>query len=170
MHHYFWGPFMNTHLVDAPGSESSPPHFTPAANQPQRKFGGTTALLVDDDDAVRGFCRTVLDASGFTVLEARNGLEALLMSMQLGGALDILITDLEMPGMNGIELGNAFRELWPDVDVVYVSGMPREQIANRVPADCVFLPKPFAGHMLVNAVGSALTHRASAVQECAHCL
>jgi two-component system cell cycle sensor histidine kinase/response regulator CckA len=147
---------MGTFVQDAPGREGGRPPVVPIVMQPRRGHGATSVLLVDDDDAVRGFCRSILTAKGFTVLEANNGLEALLTSVQLRGAIDILITDLEMPGISGMELGRAFNELWPSVNVLYVSGSLRETVGDQLPADCAFLPKPFAPDVLVNAISSAL--------------
>ena len=79
-----------------------------------------------------------------------------MISVQLRGAIDILITDLEMPGISGVELGRAFNVLWPSVNVLYVSAAPREIVGDQLPTDCVFLSKPFAPGALVNAIGSAL--------------
>jgi DNA-binding response OmpR family regulator len=90
--------------------------------------------LVDDDDHLRGFCRSLLTKNGFTVFEAQNGLEALLTSVQHQGAIDLLITDLEMPGISGVELGRVFNDIWPSVNVA----------------------KPFAPDALVEAIGSVL--------------
>ena len=148
------------------GKAGGRPPLVPIVMQPRRGSGLMTALLVDDDDAVRGFCRNLLTASGFTVLEANNGLEAFLISVQLRGAIDILITDLEMPGISGVELGRTFNELWPGVNVLYMSGSPRDTVGNQLPADCVFLPKPFAPDALVKAIGSALVRGNGAAQEC----
>jgi two-component system, cell cycle sensor histidine kinase and response regulator CckA len=150
---------MGTFVQDASGRAGGRAPFVPDVMQPRRGSGPTTALLVDDDDAVRGFCRSLLAASGLTVLEARNGLEALLISVQLRGAIDILITDLEMPGISGVELGWAFNELWPGVNVLYMSGSPRDTVGGQPPADCAFLPKPFTPDALVQAIGSALERK-----------
>jgi DNA-binding NtrC family response regulator len=128
----------------------------PTAMRPQGRSGPITVLLVDDDDQLRGWCRSVLKASGFAVLEADNGLEALLTSVQHREAIDLLMTDLEMPGISGMELGRAFNELWPGVNVLYVSGSPSETVVDQLPADCAFLAKPFAPEALVAAVGDAL--------------
>jgi CheY-like chemotaxis protein len=79
---------------------------------PLRRGSGPIAVLSpDDDDQVRGFCRSLLTANGFTVLEAKNGLKALLTSVQHRGAIDFLLTDLEMPGISGMELGRTPRRL-----------------------------------------------------------
>jgi DNA-binding NtrC family response regulator len=146
---------MCTLVQDAAGRGGGGPPLVPIAVQPNRGSGTTTTLLVDDDDVVRGFCRSLLTACGFRVLEAENGFEALLISAQFRGAIDILITDLEMPGISGAELGRAFNELWPGVNVLYVSGIPREVVGDQLPADCAFLPKPFAADALVTAIGKA---------------
>lgn len=147
---------MNTIVEVAPGTGGTLPHFVPVAVQPSSESRPITVLLVDDDDQVRGFCRSLLTASGFTVLEAHNGLEALLTSVQCHGAIDLLFTDLVMPGISGVELGRTFNDLWPGVNVLYMSGSGSETVADQLPADCVFLPKPFAPDALVKAIGSAL--------------
>lgn len=147
---------MSAFVQDAEMRERMLPHFVPVAAPPPNEAEPITVLLVDDDDQVRGFCRSLLTASGFTVLEAHNGLEALLTSVQRHGAVNLLITDLVMPGISGTELGQTFNQLWPNVNVLYMSGSPREAVGDQLPADCVFLPKPFAPDALVQAIGSAL--------------
>jgi DNA-binding NtrC family response regulator len=139
-------------------------HFVPTAIQPRAASIPITVLLVDDDDQVRAFCRSLLTESGFTVLDARNGQEALLTSIQYQGAIDLLITDLEMPKMSGQELGWAFHEFRPGVSVLYISGSPREPAGDQLPADCPFLAKPFAPDALVEAVGHVLLCGHPAVQ------
>jgi two-component system cell cycle sensor histidine kinase/response regulator CckA len=157
---------MNNSVQKVAVKESGLPHFVPIAMPPHRRFGPITVLLVDDDDQVRGFCRSLLMAKGFTVLEAHNGPEALLISVQHQGAIDLLITDMEMPGISGMELGRVFNERWPNVSVMYVSGSPREAVGDQLPADCVFLPKPFAPVALVDAVSSTLVRGHRAAQKC----
>ncbi len=158
MHYRLYGGLnhMSAFVQDAEMRERMLPHFVPVAVQPPSESGPITVLLVDDDDQVRGFCRSLLAANGFTVLEAHNGLEALLTSVQRHGAIDVLMTDLVMPGISGTELGRAFNDLWPGVNVLYMSGSPRETVGDQLPADCVFLPKPFAPDALVQAIGSAM--------------
>ena len=136
--------------------ESLLPHFVPIATQPRTASSPITVLLVDDDDQVRGLCRSLLTEKGFTVLEARNGLEALLTSIQHQGAIDLLITDLEMPRMSGLELVWAFHKFRPGVNVLYVSGSPRDTVGAQLPAGCAFLAKPFAPDALADAVGHAM--------------
>ena len=132
----------------------------------RRRSDQITILLVDDDDQVRGFCRSLLTEKGFAVLEARNGLEAFLTSVQHDGAIDLLITDLEMPGISGMELGRAFTDIWPSVNVLYVSGSQSETGDDHLPAGCAFLAKPFAADALVEAIGSALVRGCGTSQKC----
>jgi len=149
---------MSTFVQHAEMSKCMLPHLIPVA-PPLSDSGPITVLLVDDDEQVRGFCRSLLTSNGFTVLEAHNGLEALLTSVQNRGAIDLLITDLVMPGINGVELGRTFKDLWPSVNVLYMSGSPPETVGDQLPADCVFLPKPFIPDALVQAIGSAMVRR-----------
>jgi len=145
--------------------EGGLPHFVPIAVPPCRASGPITALLVDDDDQVRGFCRSILTENGITVFEANNGLEALLTSVQHQGAIDLLITDLVMSGISGVELGRAFNDLWPNVSVLYVSASPKDTFGDQLPADCVFLEKPFAPDALVDAIGDALVREHGAARK-----
>ena len=147
---------MNAVMQGAAGSKSVIPSFVPIATQPRNASIPITVLLVDDDDQVREFCRSLLAENGFTVLDAHDGLEALLTSIQHQGAIDLLITDLEMPKMGGQELAWALHEFRPDVSVLYISGSPRETAGAQLPADCAFLAKPFTPDALLDAAGHAL--------------
>jgi DNA-binding NtrC family response regulator len=118
-----------------------------------------TILLVDDDDPLRGMCRSLLEECGYRVLEADNGLEALLLAVECKGAFDLVITDFAMPQMNGAELGRVFGEMWPGMSVLYMSGSPRESVGDELPAGCAFLKKPFDPDGLMLAVGGVLEQR-----------
>ena len=120
-----------------------------------------TILLVDDDGQIRGLCRTLLSEGGFTVLEASNGLEAVLLAVERQGAIDLVVTDLAMPQMNGTELGRVLQQIWPGVNVLYMSGSLRETVIDELPADCGFLAKPFAPDELMDAVDRVLGARAT---------
>jgi CheY-like chemotaxis protein len=136
--------------------EGGMPHFVPIGLPPGHASRPITVLLVDDDDQVRGFCRSLLTKRGLTVLEADNGLEAILTLIQHQGAVDLLITDVVMPGISGFELGRVFKELWPSVNVLYISASPRDTLGEQLPAECACLAKPFAPDELVDAVADAL--------------
>lgn len=119
----------------------------------------TTILLVDDDDQLRMFCRDCLAGSGFRVLEGDSGLEALVVASNYGGAIDILLTDLEMPAIGGIELGRVIRAIYPTISVLYMSGSICESVRAELDSDGAFLPKPFLAGTLLKRIGAALDAR-----------
>jgi len=118
-----------------------------------------TILLVDDDDQLRALCRSFLTVQGFQVLEADNGMDALLIAAECGRTIDVLITDLAMPGISGLDLGQAFEQIWPGVSVLYISGSGRETVGALLSQDCAFLPKPFDAEGLVRAVAACMHAR-----------
>ena len=117
----------------------------------------TTILLVDDDDHVRTLCRDCLTQSGFRVLEGDSGFEALLVAASYDGAIDVLITDLEMPRISGAELAHVIKTRWPTIGVLYISGSPIESI--RTDCDFAFLPKPFLPGALLKTIAEVLGTR-----------
>ncbi|SRR6266404_4961337 len=119
----------------------------------------TTVLLVDDDDQLRTLCRDVLAKNGFRVLESDNGFEAFLVAANHDGAVDILITDLEMPRISGIELAHLFKAIWPTICVLYISGSLSESTAELA-ADFTYLRKPFLPGTFLKTVGKVLDARA----------
>jgi two-component system cell cycle sensor histidine kinase/response regulator CckA len=113
-----------------------------------------TLLVIDDDKQVRAFCRKCLVRAGFRVLEADNGLEALLLASNHDGLIDLLITDVELPHIRGPELVEAFRTLWPRTRVLFISGSCSKSVRGDLGADAAFLRKPFPPDELVKTVRS----------------
>jgi len=113
-----------------------------------------TLLVVDDDKQVRASCRKCLVRAGFRVLEADNGLEALLIASNHGGLINLLITDVELPHIRGPELVEAFKALWPRTRVLFISGSCSKSVRGDLGADAAFLPKPFSLDELVKTVRS----------------
>jgi CheY-like chemotaxis protein len=82
------------------------------------------ALVVDDYSVVRSFVRTILLAEGFQILEAEDGQQALEMVSTLGGGVDIVITDIQMPCRDGIRLARELTQAFPALPIVLMSGYP----------------------------------------------
>lgn len=114
-----------------------------------------TLLLVEDDAAVRAYARRVLEAAGFTVVEAANGPDAIELA---GGsaAIDLLLTDAVLPGMHGAELAERLVADRPGLRVLFVSGFTENSVIQHgvVASGISFLPKPYRAEALV-AVGRA---------------
>ena len=134
---------------------------TPAAKSAKDMkvpHGSETVLLVEDEDAVRTLARYVLRSSGYTVLEARNGAEGLLLGERHQGALDLLLTDVVMPRMSGRELAERMAALRPDLSVLYMSGYTDDAVIRHgvLGSDTAFLQKPFTPAALVQRVRETL--------------
>lgn len=125
----------------------------------ERVVGGTeTVLVTEDDAAVRQMAARILRSLGYTVLEASNGAEALQTARTHGGRIDLLITDVVMPRMNGRELAQRLAGICPGVKVLYVSGYTENAIAHNhvLEEGAWFLQKPFARRALAHKVRQVL--------------
>ncbi len=128
---------------------------------PQVSAGEETILLVEDDEAVRDLCRRTLAAQGYRVLEAENGAEALRVAAAHRGPLDLLLTDVVMPGMNGRELAEALATTRPDTAWLFVSGYTEDSAVRRGAevSGLTFLQKPFSPTTLLGRVRDVLDAR-----------
>ena len=135
-------------------SESPRPVAQPRSIIEQSK----TILLVEDNDMVRGLARTVLVGQHHSVLAARTGEEALQLVRQRGGRISLLITDMVMPGMGGIQLAAELRTLQPEINIILTSGYSDREgsMLEQLDARTTFLPKPYTPDSLIKAVNAAL--------------
>jgi two-component system cell cycle sensor histidine kinase/response regulator CckA len=116
--------------------------------------GGTeTILLVEDEEALRALARELLESLGYTVLEARHEGEALELSASHAGAIDLLMTDLVMPSVEGRELARRIAAAHPETRVLFVSGYSREgEPVAALPARHAFLQKPYTAAALGTSI------------------
>ncbi|MCV3241424.1 cell cycle histidine kinase CckA [Mesorhizobium sp. ZC-5] len=120
--------------------------------------GSATVLLVEDEDAVRMGGMRALTSRGYTVHEASSGVEALEIFNELNGKVDIVVSDVVMPEMDGPTLLGELRKLQPDIKFVFVSGYAEDAFAKNLPEDAKFgfLPKPFSLKQLATVVKDVL--------------
>jgi DNA-binding response OmpR family regulator len=120
--------------------------------------GDEVILLVEDEEELRRLAVRELDRRGYAVVVASGGSEALGVARSLDGRIDLLVTDVVMPGMSGIELAAQVNELWPLMPVLFVSGHLDEGSVGRNPMaeDADLLAKPFTPNQLGHRVRQAL--------------
>ncbi|WP_375620323.1 response regulator [Bartonella sp. TS25HLJMH] len=121
--------------------------------------GSATVLLVEDEDAVRMGGVRALQMRGYTVLEAASGVEALSILEDQKGAVDIIVSDVVMPEMDGPTLLKEVRKNYPDIKFLFVSGYAKDAFAKNLPQDAVFgfLSKPFTLKQLALTVKETLS-------------
>jgi two-component system cell cycle sensor histidine kinase/response regulator CckA len=120
--------------------------------------GQGTILLVEDEDPVRAVNGRALTARGYTVLEAASGVEALQIMEQREEPVDLVVSDVVMPEMDGPTLLRELRKRYPDLKVIFVSGYAEDAFKKNLPEgeDFNFLPKPFSLKQLVETVKQTL--------------
>jgi PAS domain S-box-containing protein len=130
----------------------------PAAEKAQRD---ATLLVVEDQADVRRLALSILKRQGYRLLEAENGDHALALSDRHAGAIDLLLTDVVMPGMTGRELADQLVEKRPGLKVLYMSGYSGDAIACQgfLEPGMAYLPKPFTAEQLSGKVSDLLRAR-----------
>ena len=121
--------------------------------------GQGTILLVEDEDGLRALNARGLRSRGYTVVEAGNGVEAMDVLEEQSGAIDLVVSDVVMPEMDGPALLKAMRERNPDIKFIFVSGYAEDAFEKSLPENQQFdfLPKPFTLSQLVAAVKETMT-------------
>jgi len=135
---------------------SSAPEPAPTARESAPGVNGRRArvLIVDDEEMVRRLVMRTLEMEGYDVAQARHGREALQVLEQAGGAVELVVSDVVMPVMGGLELGTQLRRHYPAVPVIWMSGYPSETaFANGgLPDNEPFLQKPVSADLLIETV------------------
>jgi PAS domain S-box-containing protein len=129
----------------------------PPANSAETRRGSETVLLVEDEDVVRDLARRVLERHGYTVFACSHGAEAVELSATHQGRIDLLLTDVVMPGLRGYEVARKVVATRPDIKVLYMSGYAEEALGGG-PAvgGASLIEKPFAIDALARRVREVL--------------
>jgi CheY-like chemotaxis protein len=130
----------------------TPPSLLPEAARPGRE----TVLVVEDEDGVRALTIASLERHGYRVLKAASGEEALKVAEDFREPIDLLLTDVVMPGMKGPDLAKRLKLLRPTMRVLLMSGYAADVVTSADLKDSPLLPKPFSPASLTRAVRAAL--------------
>jgi hypothetical protein len=143
--------------------------YLPRVDQPEDKAntalpfaeaprGTETILLAEDEQDVREVAREFLESGGYTVIEAKNGAEALRLAVEHEAVIDLLVSDMVMPGMTGKELARQLKQQQSSVCVVYMSGYTEQTATETAEADdhMLLLTKPFSRGAILRTVREAL--------------
>jgi len=113
-------------------------------------------LIVDDVGAIRGYLALILKERGFQSLEAATATEALKIVQKLSGGLDLIVTDIKLPGdMNGVDLAHSIRYAFPVIPIIVISGYAN--VGSLETAGFQFIPKPFMRKTILDAVDRAMS-------------
>ena len=147
-----------TFRIYFPRVEEEVPGTTGGVEAIDQARGRETILLVEDEPSVRSLVHETLRLHGYTVLEARHGIEALLTSTKYVGPIHLLLTDVVMPQMSGPEVAEKLLTVRPGIKVLYMSGYPDHPVFDQGGVSCEtgFLPKPFSPHLLTRKVREVL--------------
>ncbi|MGC2283960.1 MAG: PAS domain S-box protein [Candidatus Acidiferrum sp.] len=145
--------------VDQPEDKGSTPALFSEAPR-----GTETILLAEDEQDVREVAREFLESGGYTVIEAHNGTEALGLASEHKSSIDLLVTDMVMPGMTGRELARRLQHHQPGIGVIYMSGYSEQTAAETAQGEASMrlLTKPFSRSSILRAVREALNVSSSA--------
>jgi nitrogen-specific signal transduction histidine kinase len=149
------GTTVKVYLPRVPGVAEAPP-LAPAPSEV--RGGHETVLLVEDAAPVRALARRSLEARGYRVLDASDGPAALELSARHGAPIDLLVTDVVMPGMSGRELAERLAPVRPRMKVLYTSGYTDDAMVRQgvLTAGVAFLQKPFVPDSLARKVREVL--------------
>ncbi|MEM7262062.1 MAG: PAS domain S-box protein [Planctomycetota bacterium] len=137
---------------------SSAPLSTRRSEKPRARTATTgteTVLLVEDEEGVRNLAVRSLERRGYSVLSASRGEEAIELAKSYDGKIDLLITDVIMPGMRGPDLVETVRSIRPDIRGFYISGYAEDEVDESA-ARFELLPKPFTPSVLIETVRRVL--------------
>lgn len=132
-------------------SEAAPLSFSTPESQPK------TVLVIDDQEIVRYFVTSILERAGYQTLIASGGGGALAIAEKCEGPLDMVLTDLQMPGMSGIDVGRKLTAVRPGIRVLVMTAA--DTTAMKLPSGWSLIAKPFTPKQLLVAISDALANR-----------
>jgi PAS domain S-box-containing protein len=149
----------STFCVELPAFEADHEEKATAAVASTVERGRETVLVVEDEPAVLAFAAQLLERNGYTVLRAASGDEAVDLARRYAGRIDLLFSDLVMPGLTGHETASAVRATRPEIRQLFASGYSEEMNANRGTPNPThrFIAKPYGMDTLLRAVREVLT-------------
>jgi len=121
-----------------------------------------TVLVVDDEEDLRDIVRRMLERRGFATLMAGESEQAIEICREHPGVIDVLVTDLGLPGVGGGDLAGAATGLRPEMGVVYISGLPKDIAVSKglIAEDARLVMKPFTSELLLEELRAVLAERA----------
>src|SRR3954453_5899807 len=124
---------------------------------------GPVVLLVEDDEDLREMTMQMLELRGFHVLVAQDAVSAITTCRVFDGTIDVLLTDLGLPGVSGGELARSAAAVRPDMEVVYISGIPQDIAIKKglIKAGSPFIAKPFSTDVLAGTLRSVLARHSN---------
>ena len=147
-----------TFKVYLPQLTAAPQKIEIGVVEPILAKGSETILLVEDEEVVRGLAKKILEQSGYKVLAAARGEEAIRFGLEGAEPIDLLLTDVVMPETSGKEVADRLRESLPGLRVVFMSGYTDQAIVHHgvLDSNVEFIQKPFTPNALVRKVREVL--------------
>ncbi len=145
-------------LPSLPEGAPHPPH-TNGVHPVESAIGRGRVLLVEDEESVRTILRRTLVEAGYDVLDAVDGLDALAILETSGASVDVVLSDVAMPRMDGRQMADHIRVRWPTLPVVMMSGFADPDLERGNPGITLLLLKPFSSQTLVAAIRDAMPIR-----------
>jgi two-component system cell cycle sensor histidine kinase/response regulator CckA len=140
-------------MVNVGTEENGQPSSTRQTNQ-----NSAVVLLVEDEDVVREITARVLESAGYRVVESSNPNDALRLAGDRSQKIDLLLTDIVMPGMSGVELADRLLSLRPDLITVFMSGYANADVLRQgLSRSAMHIQKPFTVKSLISRIAEALT-------------
>jgi CheY-like chemotaxis protein len=143
--------------VHLPAANAAPPEETPVRQIPPPPGKGETILLVDDEEGILAITRAALENYGYKVLTAASGLDAVVQFAKKPAAINLVITDLDMPFMDGLTTIFSLRKIRADIKIIIASGSEKEvEVAKTRVTTEAFIAKPFTNEELLGTVHDVL--------------